>query len=80
MVEFGNGVLSLCSLISIRCYWGDVRKGRDFQSEMYIYWWMDTEYDCFWTGEEQGHIRASVDALCRDGTDEISRDPRIKRY
>ena len=24
-------------------------------------------------------IRASVDALCRDGADEISRDPRIKR-
>ena len=25
------------------------------------------------------HIRASVDALCRDGTSEISRDPRTKR-
>ena len=24
-------------------------------------------------------IRASVDALCRDGADEISRDPRRKR-
>ena len=24
-------------------------------------------------------IRASVDALCRDGTSEISRDPRTKR-
>ena len=24
------------------------------------------------------HIRASVDALCRDGTSEISRDPRTK--
>ena len=26
-----------------------------------------------------GLIRASVDALCRDGTSEISRDPRTKR-
>ena len=26
-----------------------------------------------------GIIRASVDALCRDGADEISRDPRRKR-
>ena len=25
------------------------------------------------------YIRASVDALCRDGTSEISRDPRTKR-
>ena len=25
------------------------------------------------------NIRASVDALCRDGTSEISRDPRTKR-
>ena len=25
-------------------------------------------------------IRASVDALCRDGADEISRDPRRKRF
>ena len=24
-------------------------------------------------------VRASVDALCRDGTSEISRDPRTKR-
>ena len=31
-------------------------------------------------GTDTGGIRASVDALCRDGTDEISRDPRIKRY
>ena len=26
-----------------------------------------------------GNIRASVDALCRDGADKISRDPRRKR-
>ena len=25
-------------------------------------------------------IRASVDALCRDGTGQISRDPRTKRF
>ena len=28
---------------------------------------------------QQAVIRASVDALCRDGTDQISRDPRTKR-
>ena len=29
--------------------------------------------------QQNGYIRASVDALCRDGTSEISRDPRTKR-
>ena len=29
--------------------------------------------------QSKTHIRASVDALCRDGTSEISRDPRTKR-
>ena len=32
-----------------------------------------------WTGKSPHTIRASVDALCRDGTSEISRDPRTKR-
>ena len=31
------------------------------------------------TGGQTYIIRASVDALCRDGTNEISRDPRTKR-
>ena len=30
-------------------------------------------------GNKKMPIRASVDALCRDDTSEISRDPRIKR-
>ena len=29
-------------------------------------------------GEVREHIRASVDALCRDGTSEISLDPHTK--
>ena len=30
-------------------------------------------------GRDDHSIRASVDALCRDGASEISRDPRTKR-
>ena len=33
----------------------------------------------FWPKLYLSVIRASVDALCRDGTSETSRDPRTKR-
>ena len=42
----------------------------------------ETTKQLHWLHYEKGdfRIRASVDALCRDGAGEISRDPRIKRY
>ena len=54
---------------------------------LYIYTYISlycTFHFTFSIGVEIGklfrlHIRASVDALCRDGTSEISRDPRTKR-